>query len=1141
MPGEQKMIRILHVDDESSFLALTKAFLERENEDFCVDIASSAEEGLELLKSGNYDVVLSDYQMPMMDGIKFLQTLRKRENTIPFIIFTGRGREEVAIEALNKGANRYLQKGLDVESMFGTLAYEIEDAVTKNRAGEALRESEERYRLLFNKGNDAVFLHEMTVDGVPGKIIDVNDVVCSLLGYTREELLQLSHLDLVAPEQMQRVPTLRDKLQANKNNLFEIVTVTKYGKRLVFEINQHLFNLNGQPTVLAIARDITDRKQADEVLRETEAKYSAVVENSQDGIVIIQEGVLKFVNRSYSVLMGYTPEEVLEKDFVGMIAPEFRELTRKRYTDRMAGKEPPNIYEIALLRKDGGIIPVELNATIIDYAGGPTDLVFIREIADRKRAEEALLESEEKYKAIVEHAPFGISIMNPDTSFEYFNPIFTKMFGYTLEDLPDKKTWFDKAYPDEEYRKKVVTAWNEDIAKNFKTLDLKPRVFNVRCKDGQDKVIHFRTVLLADGRHFLTYQDITEHAKAEEALNEKEREQQILLDHVPVSLFHIDLNSRFVHVNEALAKRYGKKPEDFIGKTTRELFPEEAESFIENDREILARGEPQIGEIRKITTPEDESWVRLDKIPFKDAEGNVTGIIGFELDITERIQTQKKLRTQEREHQTILDTVSVGIFHIDAESRFVHVNKALAERYGMTPQDFKGKTTRELFPDKEDDYVRSDQEVLVRGEPQTGVMRDIKTSEGVRWVRLDKMPVKDADGNVTGIIGFELDITTRIEAQEELRNAHKKMQDIVEFLPDATFVIDRDMKVIAWNRAIEEMTGIPKDDIIGKGDYEYALPFYGERRPLLTDLVFSGDKEIESRYAHVGKKGNTLFAEVYSPFMYGGKGAHLWGIATPLYDPVGNVVGAIESIRDITERKQAEKERDDLLKELEAKNREMGHFTYTVSHDLRSPLVTIQGFTTMLQKDIEQNERERAENDLKYIESAVTKMSAFLSDTLELSRIGSIVNPPEDVPFGDIVKDALEQTAGDLNAHVIDVSVANDFPTVHVDRMRIVEVLVNFITNSIKYRGDQPQPKIEIGYRVAGNETVFFVKDNGIGIDKSQYEKVFELFYQVDKGGEGTGAGLAIVKRIVEVHGGRIWIESEKGKGCTVCFTLPVR
>ncbi|HUV03111.1 MAG TPA: PAS domain-containing protein [Desulfobacteria bacterium] len=628
--------------------------------------------------------------------------------------------------------------------------------------------------------------------------------------------------------------------------------------------------------------------------------------------------------------------------------------------------------------------------------------------------------------------------------------------------------------------------------------------------------------------------------KSEEEILARDREQQVILDSVPVSIFHIDSDGTFVHVNEVLAERYGLKPKDFKGKSSRDLFPKVAEEYIKSDKEVIESGEPQIGAIRKIKTPQGVRWVRLDKVPLKDAEGNVTGIIGFELDITRLKRIEEKLQEREREYQTVLDTVPVGIYHIDADSRFIHVNKALAERYGMTPQDFKGKTSRALFPDVGEEYLESDKEVLESGVPQRGVTSKLATPEGVKWVRLDKVPLQDADGNITDIVGFELDITERIKTQEELRNAHKKMQDIVEFLPDATFVIDRDMKVIAWNRAIEEMTGIPKEDIIGKGDYEYALPFYGERRPILTDLVFSSDEEIESRYTHVGKKGNTLFAKVYLPFMYGGKGAHLWGIATPLYDPEGNVVGAIESIRDITERKQAEKERDGLLKELEAKNREMGHFTYTVSHDLRSPLVTIQGFTTMLQKDIEQNERERAENDLKYIESAVTKMSALLSDTLELSRIGRVANPPEEVPFGDIVKGALEQTAGELKATQIDVSVAEDFPTVHVDRMRIVEVLVNLITNSIKYRGDQPHLEIEIGYRVDDKDTVFFVKDNGMGIDKSQHEKVFELFYQVDKSGEGTGAGLAIVKRIIEVHGGRIWIESEKGKGCTVCFTLPV-
>ncbi|MBK5191402.1 MAG: HAMP domain-containing histidine kinase, partial [Methanosarcinales archaeon] len=258
-------------------------------------------------------------------------------------------------------------------------------------------------------------------------------------------------------------------------------------------------------------------------------------------------------------------------------------------------------------------------------------------------------------------------------------------------------------------------------------------------------------------------------------------------------------------------------------------------------------------------------------------------------------------------------------------------------------------------------------------------------------------------------------------------------------------------------------------------------------------------------------------------------------------DGNGNVIGYHETIRDITERKRMEEERERIFKDLEVKNSEMERFVYTVSHDLRSPLVTIQGYTELLRKDIGRNETEQVETDLKYIANAATTMDLLLKDTLQLSRVGRVTNPPEDVPFGEIVKEALELIAEHIKSSGVDVSMAKDFPTVHVDRMRIREVLVNLIENSINYRDEQPSPKINMGYRVDGGEIVFFVQDNGIGMDKSQHKKVFDLFYKVDKSSsKGTGAGLAIVKRIIEVQGGRIWIESEKGKGCTICFTLPI-
>jgi signal transduction histidine kinase len=193
-----------------------------------------------------------------------------------------------------------------------------------------------------------------------------------------------------------------------------------------------------------------------------------------------------------------------------------------------------------------------------------------------------------------------------------------------------------------------------------------------------------------------------------------------------------------------------------------------------------------------------------------------------------------------------------------------------------------------------------------------------------------------------------------------------------------------------------------------------------------------------------------------------------------------------------------------------------------------------------LRQDLEEGDAKRTETDLKLIEGAMTKMDQLLGEILELSRIGRVANPPVDVPFGEIVMETLDQEAEKLKSRGVEVSVASDLPKVHVDRMRIMEVLVNLIDNSIKYMGDQPRPRIEVGHRLDNNQTIFIVRDNGMGIDPSQHEKVFGLFYKVNGKSEGTGVGLAIVKRIIEVHGGRIWIESELGQGCTVYFTLPI-
>lgn len=380
-------------------------------------------------------------------------------------------------------------------------------------------------------------------------------------------------------------------------------------------------------------------------------------------------------------------------------------------------------------------------------------------------------------------------------------------------------------------------------------------------------------------------------------------------------------------------------------------------------------------------------------------------------------------------------------------------------------------------------------------------------------------------GAPIGTVCVSRDITKEVMLEEQIKIERDNMNLIFDSMVDDVLVTSEDYEIEFMNKVLVEKFGCHVGSICYKVFHEGKESCPGCK---LSDVL---NGNVIRREWHSRRKNRTYDL---------------------METPIRNADGSISKLtifRDITDRKRAEKELQQLIRELKTANEMMERFVYTVSHDLRSPLITIQGFIDLLREDMNANEMERAWNDLEYIKNNAAKMDLLLTDTLHLSRIGRIVKEPESVQFGELVHETLEQIAGQIRSSNVEVSVADEFPIVQVDRIRIVEVLVNLIENSINYMGEQPHPKIEIGYRMDDDsdgdgeeqepEPVFFVRDNGIGIDKSQHEKVFELFYKVEKNSKGTGAGLTIVKQIIEVHGGRIWIESEMGKGCTVCFTLP--
>jgi signal transduction histidine kinase len=254
-------------------------------------------------------------------------------------------------------------------------------------------------------------------------------------------------------------------------------------------------------------------------------------------------------------------------------------------------------------------------------------------------------------------------------------------------------------------------------------------------------------------------------------------------------------------------------------------------------------------------------------------------------------------------------------------------------------------------------------------------------------------------------------------------------------------------------------------------------------------------------------------------------------------DELGDLARSLNRMaRDLRTHEEALRaERSDLA----AKNAELERFNYTVSHDLKTPLVTIRGFAGLAGTDLAAGRNEAVRKDLGRIVAAADKMHRLLDDLLELSRIGRVVHPPEDVDLGDLVRDAIELLKGQLEPKGVAVQVAADLPVVRADRRRLLEVLQNLLENAGKFTGSQAQPKVEVGWRQDGTERVFYVRDNGQGIEPRFLERVFGLFEKLDPGVEGTGVGLALVRRIVEAHGGRTWAESEgPGRGTTVCFTL---
>jgi len=373
------------------------------------------------------------------------------------------------------------------------------------------------------------------------------------------------------------------------------------------------------------------------------------------------------------------------------------------------------------------------------------------------------------------------------------------------------------------------------------------------------------------------------------------------------------------------------------------------------------------------------------------------------------------------------------------------------------------------------------------------------------------------------------ELKERLLVEEDLNNEREHLALALDAAKMGTWDWDIETGAVQWSDSIEAMFGMEK----GKFDRKYE-----------TYLSIIHPEDLPALQISINKAlSDENFDYVVEHRLVWPNGGIHWqeGRGKVYRNDDGKPIRMAGTTVDITDRKKAEAEREQLMQELAEKNDELEQFTYTVSHDLKAPIITIKGFLGFLGEDVRSGNQTRIDSDIARITEATDKMHRLLNELLELSRIGRMTNPPVLVPLGELVVEAVEILQGRLQTHPVQLTIAEDLPVVQGDRQRLLVVFQNLIDNAAKFSAGQTAPVVEIGAEDGGdNELVVFVRDNGIGIQPEHHERIFGLFNKLDPAAEGTGVGLALVKRIVEFHGGRIWLESEVGKGTTFYFTLPM-
>jgi PAS domain S-box-containing protein len=621
---------------------------------------------------------------------------------------------------------------------------------------------------------------------------------------------------------------------------------------------------------------------------------------------------------------------------------------------------------------------------------------------------------------------------------------------------------------------------------------------------------------------------------------------RLLFEHAADGILVVDCQTyRFILANQNICRMLGYSQEEILGLSLQDIHPVAVSDQVRELFDGMLRGEINHSLTGCPLLRKDGGIFHADISSALLTLDSKPAAIGFFHDVSERSRAQEQLWIREAELAGIFRTAPIGI-GLMIDRVFSKVNQRFCEMVGYTEEELIGRDSRMLYPAQEDyDYVGREKYNQIRDKGAGIIESRWLTKDGrILNILLSLTPLDAGDWS-KGITFTALDITERNQIQIALAQSEQRFRQMFEWMSSASVIYQpvdegQDFLIADLNPSVERIEKRRKKEIVGRRVTE-----------VFPGVETFGLLEIFRRVYRTGRPAHHPVSIYRDQRIRGWRENYVYKL------PSGEIVALYE---DVTEKKQAEHAREKLLKELRAKNEELESIVFIASHDLRSPLVNIEGFTgeiskscrelsalfkqTSCDKEIRQRLERLLENEIpesiRFVAAGTTKMDALLSGLLRLSRIGTATMHIEPVQMNLLIQTILGAMRFEVQRLGAQIQI-EELPNCLGDAVRINQVFTNLIDNAIKYRHPDRPIQIRIAGTVNGDEAVYTVSDNGIGIDRAHYEKIFEIFHQLNPNSPsgGQGLGLTIVRRILDRLDGQIRVESEIGIGSTFLIALP--